>query len=120
MDVKAIKPIDGMVKSAAISKYSSDRQGGESGRRQKSSDSYKPKPEKKEPYGLDKFFAGTAKRPNNELSEFELLLKKMWEDNNRMQESAKALEATAAAAETSIENTWVWGMYSGYRPVINK
>lgn len=118
MDVKVITRIDSTAKSAAISKYSPDRQGGERGRRQQSSDSYKPKPEKREAGGFDEFFASTAKRPNDSLSEFELLLKKIWEDNTKMQESAKALEQPAAVAPP--ESTWILGISGNYRPIIRK
>lgn len=116
MNAKMITPIDSTAKSAEISKYSPDRQSRESGRRQQSPDSYKPKPEKKEADSIDKFFASAAKRPDCELSDFELLLKKVWEDNTRMQESAKAIEQAAPPPV----NTWIWGISSNYRPIIKK
>lgn len=119
MDLKIIKPVDSTAKSAAISKYSPDREGGNSGQRQQPPDSYRPKTEKKELSDFDKFFAGTAKKSTNEVSEFELLLKKAWEENNRMQESAKALDQTANATinPLALESAWFLGLRGNFRQI---
>lgn len=114
---KVIKPIDGAARSAAVSKYSSDRQGRERGREQQFSDSCKPKVEKKEAGSLDKFFASDSKKSTGTASEFERLLRKVWEDNIKMQESAKALEQTPA---DFAEVAYIMGINSTYRPIIKK
>lgn len=120
MNLKIITPVGSAAKGASISKYSSDRQGDERGRRQPSPDSYKPKIEQNEADSFEKFFAKPVQKNDNELSDFQRLFRKAWEDNTRMLESAKTLEQAAVPTGNPYDATWIWGMSGGFRPIIKK